>query len=280
MKTSNSTMPKSINSKKNGQHQTGAIQTRVNTSNHNNKFLKELSGQVVVSVEKYKSNPDLFIGNLRDGLRLKDGREVIVACEIEGMAFPLDKVADLLLNCILINFEMASANVNSDLTVQSYPLLARAYKFYCTIMDFLNPGHKSSTLEFMRQYNKDLYSLLKAEGSVNYFGNINRRDYEKPENPSFCFGKESIDAECLAYMVALGAIRINKIIQDEEIDDEMDRMNIMFTAVMGGIMAAKLRRMKRKAAIEYAAKELGPGSKGCVEVVFKMLTIDKEEVGC
>ena len=64
--------------------------------------------------------------------------------------------------------------------------------------------------------------------------------------------------------------------EEEEIDDKMDRITLMFTACMGYIMVTQLRHMGRKAAIEYAAKELGPDSKSCVEVVFRMLTIDKE----
>ena len=266
MKKSKKTMPKSI------------INGKKNNNMSDITFLKELNGQVVVSVEQYKSNPDYFLGKPGDNLRLKDGREVVVACELEGMAFPLDKLADLLLNCILINHEAASAYVNSDFTVQAYPMLARAYKLYCAIMDFLNPGHKRATLEFMRQFDKDLYSFLKVEGTVKYFDNISRRDHEDPENPKFCIGHESIDEEYLASMISLGAIRIFKIMEEEEIDDKMDRITLMFTACMGYIMVTQLRHMGRKAAIEYAAKELGPDSKECVEIVLKMLTIDKKEV--
>ena len=265
MKKSKKTMPKSI------------INGKKNNNMSDITFLKELNGQVVVSVEQYKSAPDYFIGKPGDNLRLKDGREVVVACELEGMAFPLDKLADLLLNCILINHEAASAYVNSDFTVQAYPMLAGAYKLYCAIMDFLNPGHKRATLEFMRQFDKDLYSFLKVEGTVKYFDNISRREHEEPENPRFCFGHESIDEEYLAYMILNGIFGMQRIWQETP-DATEDSKDFMFTLCMGSIMVTKLRRMEKKAAIKYAAKELGPDSKECVEIVLKMLTIDKKKV--
>ena len=87
-------MPKSINSKK-------------NTNNKSDiNFLKELNGQVVVSVEQYKAHPDLFLGNILEGLSLKDNRDVVVAIAIGGMVFPIERVAELLLNCIFINYEI------------------------------------------------------------------------------------------------------------------------------------------------------------------------------
>lgn len=261
-KISKQSMPKSVNTKKSTNNKSSIM------------FLKELNGQVVVSVEQYKSHPDLFLGNPWDGLRLKDGREVIVAVEIGGMAFPIERVANLLRKCIFINYDMISKNVNSDLTVQAYPMIARAYNLYCAIMDVIIPGHKLATLEVMRQYDEDLYGLLKVDGTVKYFDKISR-DYENPENPKFRFGNERIDTEYLAYMILNGFFGMQGMLQ-EETDTKEDEIDFMFTLCMGGIMVTKLRRMERKAALNYAAKVLGPGSQSCVEVVSRMLTIDKE----
>ena len=136
MKKKSKSMPQRINSKKNEQHHTGAVQTGASIANCNIHFMKELSGQVLVSIDEFIANRELIHGTPEEGFRLEDDREVFMACELEGMAFPLDKVADLLLNCILINYETASVNANSDLTVQAYPMLARAYKLYCAIMGF------------------------------------------------------------------------------------------------------------------------------------------------
>ena len=261
-KISKQSMPKGVNSKK-------------NTNNKSSiKFLKELNGQVVVSVEQYKSHPKLFLGNPWDGLRLKDGREVIVAVEIGGMAFPIERVLELLLNCIFINYELISKKVNSQLTDQAYPIIARAYNLYCAIMDFMLPGHKPATLEVMRQHDEELYRMLKAEGTVKRFEKISQ-DYENPENPKFRFGNERIDTEYLAHMIWMGILRMQRTLQ-EETNAAEDSKDFMFTLCVGSIMATQLRRMDRKAAIKYAAKELGPGSKSCVEVVFRMLTIDTE----
>lgn len=276
MKKESNSMSQGVNSKKNGQHNTGAAQTGATFPNCNIHFMKELSGQVLVSIDEFIANRELIHGTPEEGFRLEDGREVFMACELEGTVFPLDKVADLLLNCILINHEAVSAGVNSDFTVQAYPMLARAYKLYCAIMDLLNPDHKRATLEFMRQFDKELYSFLKVEGTVKYFDNISRRDHEDLENPKFCIGYESIDEDYLADLISLGAFRMLKIIEAEEIDDEMARTTLMFTTCMGYIMVAQLRHMGRKAAIKYAANKLGPGSKSCVEVVFRMLSIDKK----
>ena len=255
-------MPKSVNSRKNAN----------NKSDIN--FLKELNGQVVVSVEQYKAHPDLFLGNILEGLSLKDNRDVVVAIAIGGMVFPIERVAELLLNCIFINYEMISKDVNSQLTVQAYPIIARAYNLYCAIMDVIIPGHKPATLEVMRQYDEDLYGLLKVDGTVKYFDKISR-DYEDPENPKFRFGNERIDTEYLAYMILNGIFGMQGILQ-EETDTKEDEIDFMFTLCMGGIMVTKLRHMERKAALNYAAKVLGPGSQSCVEVVSRMLTIDKE----
>ena len=255
-------MPKSIESKK-------------NTNNKSSiKFLKELNKQVVVSVEQYLAHPELFLGNPLDGLRLKDNRDVVVAVEIGGMAFPIERVAELLLNCIFINHEMISKKVNSQLTEQAYPIIARAFKLYCAILDVMLPGHKPATLEVMRQHDEELYRLLKAEGTVKHFEKISR-DYENPENPKFRFGNERIDTEFLAYIILNGIFGMQRIWQENP-DVTEDRKGFMFTLCMGSIMTTQLRRMERKAAIKYAAKELGPGSKSCVEVVFRMLTIDTE----
>ena len=257
-------MPKSVNIKKSSNNKSDI------------KFLKELNGQVVVSVEQYKAHPDLFLGNIWDGLSLKDNRDVVVAVVIGGMVFPIERVAELLLNCIFINYEMISKDVNSQLTVQAYPIIARAYNIYCAIMDVVIPGHKPATLEVMRQHDEDLYRLLKVKGTVKYFDKISR-DYENPENPKFCFGNERIDTEYFAYMILNGFFGMQRLWQ-ENTDVVEDSKDFMFTLCMGSIMVTKLRRMERKAAIKYAAKELGPGSKGCVEVVSRMLTIEKEPV--
>ena len=261
-KTCNVSKPKSVNSKKSSNNKSDI------------KFLKELNGQVVVSVEQYKAHTDLFLGNIWDGLSLKDNRDVVVAIATGGMVFPIERVAELLLNCIFINYEMISENVNSELTVQAYPIIARAYNLYCAIMDVMLPGHKPATLEVIRQQDEDLYRLLKVDGTVKYFDKVSR-DYEKPENPKFRFGNERIDTEYLAYMILNGILGMQRMWQ-ENTDVTEDRKDFMFTLCMGSIMVTKLRRMERMAAIKYAANVLGPGSKSCVEVVSRMLTIGKE----
>lgn len=275
MKTSINTMPKSINSKKNGQHHTGTVQTRVNSTECSIKFMKEFNGQVVVSAEQFKSNPDCFLGKPGNNLRLKDGREVVLACEIGNMVFSLDRMWKLLFGSTLLLGNIATSDDDSLVDAQTNMHLARAYNEYCIIKEFLYPGHKKEGLKEMRRFDKELYRILKNESAVEQLVIQSRECCEMPDNPKFQFEEESIDMEYLAYLIELG-YRYLALGLDDEFDSTEDYVNFAWTVYEGCILVTQLRGMGRKAAIEYAANKLGADSKECVETVFKMLTIDKE----
>lgn len=262
-KTCNVSKPKSVNSKKSSNNKSDI------------KFLKELNGQVIVSVEQYKSHPELFLGTPSHNLRLKDGREVIVSCVIGDMAFDLVRVAELLLSSMFFHSVIASSTSTPIVKAQAICGIARAYSLYTAIKDFLCPGHKKSTLEEMREIDLKLYQIVKYDAVVKQLVSDSQYYFENPSNPKFQFGNESIDVEYLAHLIEEG-YRTLLSGKDDEFDSSLDSINYTCTVFEGCIMVTQLRHMKRKDAINYASKELGSGSKSCVETLFRMLTINKE----
>ena len=252
-----------------------------NKKNANNKsdirFLKELDGQVIVSVEQYKAHPELFLGTPGNNLRLKDGREVLLSCVIGDMAFELAREAELLLCSMFFLSEIASSVDIPVVKAQARCGIARAYSLYTAIKDFLCPGHRKSTLENMREADLNLYQIVKDEHLVKQLVCNNQYYFENPANSKFRFGNESIDVEYLAHLIEKGFRSLLRG-KDDGFASSWDSIDFTCTVVEGCIMVTQLRRMERRAAINYAVKELGPGSKSCVEVVSRMITIDKEAV--
>ena len=258
-KTSKQSMPKSINSK--------------NTNNKCNiKILKGFNGQVLVSLEEYKAHRPLFLGKPGNNLRLKDGREVILVKVIGNMAFDLERVAELLLSFI---FNVAGG-VNSTNDPRVLLDISRAFKVYCSIMSFLDPSHMQDTLENIRRYDEGLYTLL-SDKEVERLVAFSRSEFEDPWSHKVQLGDESIDVDYFLHLIEWGYKPLCCGL-DDEFDSKEEYLDFVFTIITGCIMVAQLRGMERRAAINHTAKELGPGSKSFVEVMFRMLTIDKEAV--
>ena len=261
-KTCNALMPKNINSKK-------------NNSKSDINFLKELNGQVVVSVEQYKAHPDLFLGTPSNNLRLEDDREVILAQVIGNKAFPLERVADNLLSFILLIAGGVISTTDPNVKRQILMDTARAFKVYCAIMDLLDSGHMQDTLDKIRRYDESLYSILSDEEKVERLVAFSRSECEDPRSPKVQFGDESIEVEYLAHMVEFGYKPLLCGL-DDEFESEEEYFDFSFTIIVSCVMVTQLRGMEKEEAIEYFLDELGYNSKESVEFFFNMLTIDKE----
>lgn len=256
-------MTKSINSKK-------------NTNNKSDiKFLKELNGQVVVSVEQYKAHPNLFLGTPDNNFRLKDGREVILAQVIGNKAFPLERVADNLLSFILLIAGGVISTTDPNVKRQILMDTARAFKVYCAIMDLLDSYHMQDTLDKIRRYDESLYSILSDEEKVERLVAFSRSECEDPRSPKVQFGDESIDVDYLSHLIEWGYKPL-AIGLDDEFDSDEEYFDFAFTIIVGCIIVTQLRGLGREEAVEYFIDELGDNNKGNVEFFFDLLTIDKE----
>ena len=276
-------MPKSINSKKNEQH-TNAAQTTVNASNSGFRPLKELNGQVLVSVDEFIANRKLIHGTPEEGFRLKDGREVIVATEIKGVAYPLERVADLLLFSLRSNILIRnSRDCNFFDRIQAESDTAKAFQIIWTIDDILGSDRKIKALEiahrlnyitFLQLLDRESIEQLAEYGASEVREALDLPDFQVSDKRKIQFLDEYEDPQRLSNMIELGHRAI--VASLEETDSKEDGIDLMCTEITGCFMVAQLRGMKRKATIEYSSNELGPYSKECVEAVLNMLTIDKE----
>lgn len=271
MKKESKAMPKSINSKKNGQHHKGSAQSRVNTTKHSIRFLKELNGQVLVSTDEFIANRKLIHGTPEEGFRLEDGREVTVAMEIKGSAYPFERIADLLLFSLISNIHIESSRDSNFIArIQAESDIAKAFQIIWAIDDILDSDRKILALKIAHSLDYKTFLQL-IDGEM-----VERLAEYGVSDISAALFDEYDDPQRLSNMIEQGHRAI--CIAQEEADSEEECIDLMFTEVTGCIMAAQLRGMKRKAAIEYAINELGPDSKKCVETVFEMLTIEKKEV--
>lgn len=274
MKTQSKSMPKSINGQKNGQHHTGAAQTGANATERSIKFLKELNGQVVVSVNDFLKKTDLFLGKFGNNLRLKDGREVIVAVEIEDMYFPVECVLDLLQKCILQNCRIASRVHNPIVEAQACLDMARAYSIYCDIKDVLVPGHQKDTLKTLRQYDKNLSSQLGNKSVVEQLVDYSQKNCEDPENPKFCFKKESVDVEYLSSLIKSGYDLIQEFLEKTDLPTKT-LIGYQYSLCVGGFLIAQLLGYRRREVVKYVKEEFGFGSVEDIKYMLGMFTIDK-----
>ena len=258
-------MPKSVNSKKDESIYSGF------------KPLKEMSDLVIVSEEQYKANRALFFGEPGKKLKLKDSRDVIIARRIGGMAFPLEKAAELLLLSVCSNKRIADSPLSRPVVkTQAYLNMARAYSVHNAIFDFLNPGHKNKdSLAKIRKVNKELYLLLKDEYFVNHVVGLSRSKCEKPENPKFVIGNESIDFEYLSDLIELGYASMRGNLFNKS-NSEDDLLCFVDSICMGSVMVTHLRHMGRKASIEYVINLFDASLRQYAEYVFDMLTINEE----
>ena len=260
MKKSKKTMPKSINSKKNNKS--------------NIKFLKELNGQVLVSVQQYQSHPELFLGT-PGNLRLKDGREAIVSIVVRDKVFPLDRVANLLKSIIFFVAEVIFPTDDPYVKCQAHLDSARAFKVYCDIMELLDPGHMQDALDEIREFDEELYGILNDAEKVEHLVSISRSECESPLNPKIQFIAESIDVEYLSRLIEFGYKPLLCVLNDEFESDE-EYVNFAFTMIVGCVMVKELQGMEREEAIECFLDEFGYHNKECAEFFFNMLTINKE----
>ena len=269
-KTSKKTMPKSINSKKNNKS--------------NIKFLKELNGQVLVSVDEFIANRKLIHGTPEEGFRLDDGREVTVAIEIEGVACPLERVADLLLFSLMFNILIRnSRDTNFFARIQAESDVAKAFRIIWTIDDILGSDRKIKALEtahrlnyvtFLQLLDGESVEQLAEYGASEVCEALDLHDFQVSDKRKMQFLDKYEDPQRLSNMIELGQRAIAATL--EETDSKEEGIDRMFTVIMGCIMVAQLRGMKREAAIEYLSNELGSDSEECLETVLKMLTINKE----
>lgn len=270
MKTNEKTMPKSINSKKNNKS--------------NIKFLKELNGQVLVSIDEFIANRELIHGTPEEGFSLEDGREVTVAMEIKGVAYPLERVADLLLLSLIANIHIRNARASNFFArIQAESDVAKAFQIIWTIDDILGSDSKIKALEiahhlnyvtFLQLLDMESVEKLAEYGASEVCEALDLLDFQISDDRKIQFIDEYEDPQRLSNMIELGHKAI--VVPLEETDSKEEGMNLMFTQIMGCIMVAQLRGMKRKATIEYLSNELGSDSEECLETVLKMLTIDKE----
>ena len=264
-KTCNASMPRSINGKKNENNKS------------NIKLLKELNGQVLVSLEQYKAHPNLFLGTIGNNLRLKDRREVVLVKVIGDKAFPLEKVADILLSFILfIAGGVVSATFQSSKR-QALMDTARAFKTYCAIMDVLNPGQIQVALEQIRQFDESLYSILNDEEKVESLVAFSRIKNEDARSPKVQLGNECIDVDYLSHLIEWGYKPLI-IGLDDVFDSREEFLDFAFTVVVGCIMVTQLRGMGREEAVKFFIDELGHNSKEGAEFLFNLLTINNEHI--
>ena len=262
MKTMKNTMPKSINSK--------------NTKNKCNiKILKGFNGQVLVSLEEYKAHRHFFLGTSGNNLRLKDGREVILVKVIGDKAFPIERVSDNLLSFILLVAGGIISTTDPGTKRQVLIDTARAFKVYCAIMDLLDSGHKKDTLDKIRRYDENLYSVLSDEEKVERLVAFSRSECEDPRSPKVQLGNERIDVDYLSHLIEWGYKPL-AIGLDDEFDSDEEYFDFAFTIIVCCIMVTQLRGMEREEAVEYFIDELGHNSKDSVEFFFNLLTINKE----
>ena len=276
-------MPKSINSEKNEQH-TNAAQTTVNASNSGFRPLKELNGQVLVSVDEFIANRKLIHGTPEEGFRLDDGREVTVAIEIEDVAYPLERVADLLLFSLMFNILIRnSRDTNFFARIQAESDVAKAFRIIWTIDDILGSDRKIKALEtahrlnyvtFLQLLDGESVEQLAEYGASEVCEALDLHDFQVSDKRKMQFLDKYEDPQRLSNMIELGQRAIAATL--EETDSKEEGIDRMFTVIMGCIMVAQLRGMKRKATIEYLNNELGSDSEECLETVLKMLTINKE----
>ena len=270
MKKSQKTMPQSINSKKNNKS--------------NVKFLKELNGQVLVSVDEFIANRNLIHGTPEEGFRLDDGREVTASIEIEGVACPLERVADLLLFSLMFNILIRnSRDTNFFARIQAESDVAKAFRIIWTIDDILGSDRKIKALEtahrlnyvtFLQLLDGESVEQLAEYGASEVCEALDLHDFQVSDKRKMQFLDKYEDPQRLSNMIELGQRAIAATL--EETDSKEEGIDRMFTVIMGCIMVAQLRGMKRKATIEYLNNELGSDSEECLETVLKMLTINKE----
>lgn len=261
MKKKSKEMPKSINTKRNNKC--------------NIKFLKELKGQVVVSLEQYLANQDLFLRTPDNNLRLKDNREVIVAITIGDKYFPADKTADILSSYI---FAVASGCYSSDkydAKTNAILPVARALKIYCDIENVLNPSEIQDTLDCLRKVDEDLYNVLRDKHTVKNLDRYCKSKYENPCNPKIQLVNESIDSERLAQFVEYGYKPLLKHL-GAKFDSVEESKSFTFSLVAAGIMVTQFRGMGMKEAFDYFKRELYLNDKKFIKYFWSLLTIDKE----
>ena len=283
MKKTSKQMPKSINSQKNEQPHTSVAQARENTTEHDIRFLKELKGQVLVSIDEFIANRELIQGTLEEGFRLEDGREVTVVIEIKSLAYPLERIADLLLFSLISNIHLHdSRGVNYFLRIQSLSDVAKAFQIIWNIdsilgsdrkIEALGIAHKLNFVTFLQLIDTEGVEQLAEYGASSVRETLNLPPLKVPNKRKIKFVDEYVDPIRISNIFEMGNKAIG--IAQEETDSKERGIDLMFTEIMGCIMVAQLRGMRRKETIEYVSNELGSDSKGCVETVLKMLAIDK-----
>lgn len=280
MKTTISTMPKSINSKKNEQH-TNAAQTRVNTTKSNFRPLKENSHEVFVSVQQYQSHPELFLGTPGINLRLKDGRDAFLLVPIGDMVFPLDKVEDALFEGfnrdiqIADHWDIYALAKNQDVldSVRVFSIM----RSICEILYTYN--NEGIVLHGLKSSNKPLHRILENEEMVAQLVNQSRSQNENPQNPKVQFGKESIDVDYFSRLVEPMLEQLVFFLFDETLfDDEYDYNDFADMVCIACFMVTKLRGMGRKDSFEYVIDKVSPVFMKHIESVFETLTISKKNV--
>lgn len=267
MKKESKPMSKSIKNKKRTAAQ--------NAAKCSIRFLKELNGQVVVSVKDFLNNSDLFLGRFGNDLRLKDGREVVLACEIEDMYFPVECMLDLLQNCILQNNRIASRSSSPVVEAQACLDMARAFNIYCDIKDVLVPGHLKDTLKTLRQYDKNLCRQLENKSVVKQLVAYSQKNCEDPENPKFCFRKESVDVEYLSSLIQSGYDLIQEFLEKTDDLPTNTLIGYQYSLCVGCFLIAQLLGYRRGEVVKFVKEEFGIGSVEDIKFMFGMFTIDK-----
>lgn len=278
MKTTISTMPKSINSKKNEQH-TNAAQTRENTTKSNFRPLKENSHEAFVSVQQYQSHPELFLGTPGINLRLKDGRCAFLLVPIGNMAFPLEKVEDVLFEGINRDIQIADHwDINTLAKNQDLLDGVRVFSIMRSICEILyTHNNEGIVLHGLKCSNKRLHCILENEEVVAQLVKLSRSQNENPQNPKVQFGTESIDVDYFSHLVESMLEELVSFLFDEGLfcdEDEYD--DYVGTVCMACFMVTQLRGMGREDSFEYVSDKVSPIFKEHIESVLKMLTIDKE----
>lgn len=273
-------MPKNIESNKNEQHK-NAAQTTVNASNSGFRPLKELNGQVLVSMDEFIANRELIQGTPEEGFRLEDGREVTVAIEIKGVAYPLERIADLLLYSLISNIHTGNSR-DYFASIQAQFDTAKAFQIIWAIDDILDSDKKIQALKIAHKLDYVAFLQLMDRESVEQLANrsvsqvreaLHLPPIQAQDNRKIQFINECEDPLRLSNMLERGHRAL--CIAQEDVESKEEGIDLMFTEMMGCIMVAQLRGMNRKATIEYVGNELGSDSKKCVETVLKLLTIDK-----
>ncbi len=276
MKTTISTMPKSINSKKNEQH-TIAAQTKVNANKRGFRPLKENSYEVLISVEQYRSHPELFQGAPGINLKLKDGRFAAVVTVIGNMCFSLDRVSDMLLGSVLSCYEKDTSSHTFLADPQKSMDVARAFKVLSVVNSVLDPFVQEQSLEKILQFDYELYRFVRDEESVEQFVSLSRLYRENPHHPEICLGDEIIDQDYLSNLIKMGRRSLVGRLDEFDLEDEDEEElynDWAFTILMSDIMVTQLRGMGREEAIERLMDDYGCG-RITLEHYFDMLTIDK-----